>query len=84
MINPVACVKCANSIKDRIEGLDPREWIKEAAEHTVKKCIGKSPKEIEKHFINRLEKNMKKAKKDISNPKAFAEKIWKKLKHKCT
>ena len=63
MINPVACVKCANSIKDRIEGLDPREWIKEAAEHTVKKCIGKSPKEIEKHFINRLEKKYEKSKK---------------------
>lgn len=84
MINPVACIKCINSIKDRVGGLDPREWVKDAAEHTIKKCIGKSAKEIKKHFINRLEKNFKSAKADIKDPKAAAEQMWKKVKHKCS
>lgn len=73
----VQCLQAINDVRSDVMGHDPRTWMKACAMETILK-MG-TPEDFKKCLIGKV----KEFAKDISDPEAYVEGLWDKIKHKC-
>ena len=78
MANPAKCIRAIHDVSDRIQGNDPRGWMKECALETL--LAGGSEGDFKKCLV----KKMKTTKHHIEDPEGYAESLYVKIKGKCS
>ena len=79
LVNLLSCLKCLHKQVEDIKGHDPRTWCEDILISMIR-----SGKISAKKFKKQLVKKIKKEIKDFSDPEAYAERMWKKIKKKCS
>ena len=78
MANPVKCIRTIHDISDKVQGNDPRGWMKECATETI--LAGGDGDAFKACLV----KKMKTTRNPIHNPEVHAEALYTKLKGKCS
>ena len=78
MADPVKCIRAIHDMSDRIQGNDPRGWMKECATETL--LAGGDGDAFKACLVEK----MKTTRNHIENPEVYAEQLYKKVKSKCS
>ena len=78
MVDSIKCLECINDVREDVQGHDPRTWMKACAIDTILKGGNSSD------FKQCLEKKIRKEVKDITDPKAYVDSLYDKIKGKCS
>ena len=78
MANPVKCIRAIHDLSDKVQGNDPRGWMKACALETL--LAGGDERDFKKCLV----KKMKTTKHHIEDPEGYAESLYIKIKGKCS
>jgi hypothetical protein len=74
----IICTEAITNCALDVQGHDPRKWMSACAAETLFK--GKGPEYFKQCLIGKMEKEVK----DLSDPQAYAEKLWKDIEKGCS